>query len=390
MIAVEQEEERQLGRILGQRIGKEPGPTLLCIGSLHGNEPAGTLAFQRVFAKIEERGLEIRGELLGLLGNRTAFKAHRRFMVHDLNRYWLAHRIQASLAGELAGSSTPEDNELHELRLELTAAFERCRGRMHFLDLHTTSGGGQPFAVMSDTLRNRTFALQFPVPVIVGLEEELEGTLAEYLGRKGAVTMGFEGGQHEEASSVDLCEAAIWIALETSGVLPAGSVPEAEAGRRMLAMICKDLPRVFEIRLRHPIRNGDEFQMEPGFKSFQPVRKGQLLATDRFGEYRAHENGRILMPLYQKLGEDGYFEIRQFRPFWLRISRSLRKMRLDRVVHWLPGVRRHPDSADALIINRRVARFYSLQIFHLLGFRRHRTAGERLLMIRQQRDFPGE
>ena len=390
MIAVEIAQDRELGRILGRRLGSAPGPTLICIGSLHGNEPAGTVAFQRVFRKLEERDLELQGELLGLLGNRAAYQADQRFMVSDLNRYWLPHRIQASIAGELSESSVPEDLELHELRQEIAAAFERRRGTIYFLDLHTTSGGGQPFAVMSDTLRNRSFAMEFPVPVIVGLEEELEGTLSEYVGRLGAVTMGFEGGQHEELSSVDLCEAAIWIALETSGVLPAGSASEPDLGRRMLARICRELPPVFEIRLRHPIVEGDGFQMEPGFKSFQKIHRGELLARDRNGEYRAQENGRILMPLYQKQGDDGYFEIRRFSPFWLGVSRALRKAGIDRIVHWLPGVERHPDSEEALLINRRVARFYSLQIFHLLGFRRHRAVGEQLLMIRQQRDIPGE
>ncbi len=390
MIAVEIEEDRQLDRVLGQRLGSLEGPTLICVGSLHGNEPAGTLAFQKVLRKLEEQNLAIRGEFLGLLGNRAAYKAHQRFMIHDLNRYWLPHRIQASLAGELDNSSSPEDIELHELRLELAEIFDRRRGRIFFLDLHTTSGGGQPFAVMSDTLRNRSFAMEFPVPVIVGLEEELEGTLSEYLGRLGAVTMGFEGGQHEELSSVDLCEAAIWIALETSGILAADSAPEPEIGRKILARLCQDLPRVFEIRLRHPIREGDGFKMEPGFKSFEKIHKGQLLARDRSGDCHAKENGRILMPLYQEQGEDGYFEIRRFSPFWLGVSRALREAHIDRVVHWLPGVRRHPDSKDALVINRHVARFYSLQLFHLLGFRRHRSVGDRLLMIRQQRDLPEE
>ncbi|MCZ6618859.1 MAG: hypothetical protein O7E57_12075, partial [Gammaproteobacteria bacterium] len=41
----------------------------------------------------------------------------------------------------------------------------------------------------------------------------------------------------------------------------------------------------------------------------------------------------------------------------------------DRVAGWLPGVRRDPDHPDTLHVNRRVARLFALQFFHLLGFR---------------------
>ncbi|MCH9652032.1 MAG: succinylglutamate desuccinylase/aspartoacylase family protein [Deltaproteobacteria bacterium] len=388
MIAVEPETERGIDRVIGSLRGDRSGPTLICIGGLHGNEPAGSKALQRVFAKLANRGIEIKGEFLGLVGNRQALASGHRFLSGDLNRHWLPHRIEASRAGELASSSVAEDRELDELRVTLEESFARARGTVYLLDIHTTSGDAASFAVMSDTLRNRRFAMRFPVPVIVGLEEELEGTVTEFVGGLGHVTIGFEGGQHDDPKSVDLSEAAIWIALTSSGVIDAGETPELEDSLELLRRRSRGLPRVFEVRFRHPVKPEDEFRMEPGFHSFDQIRRGQLLAQDRHGEHRARENGRILMPLYQSQGEDGYFEVRHFSPFWLKISTLLRRVRLDRVVHWLPGVNRHPDSPDMLIINRRIARFYSLQIFHLLGFRRHRGAGKKLVMTRQQRDFP--
>jgi succinylglutamate desuccinylase len=379
--------ERLEDRVLGCLRGPEPGPTLVCVGTLHGNEPAGSLALKRVFAKLQQRGGLRSGEFVGLMGNRAALAEGKRFLGTDLNRHWSAARIHASRAGELADSSVPEDRELDELRKTLFATFSRARDTVHLLDLHTTSGLGAAFVVMSDTLRNRRFALKFPVPIIVGLEEEIEGTLTEYVGCLGHVTMAFEGGQHQDPAAVDLCEAAVWTALVTSGLLQPEEVPELEGSLQLLRRTAEGLPRVFEIRFRHPVQAGDGFRMEPGFKNFQPIEKGQLLARDDEREYYALEDGRILMPLYQKLGDDGYFEVRPFSPFWLRASSWLRRLRVDSIVHWLPGVERHPQSSDALIINRQVARFYSLQIFHLLGYRRHRSAGQRLVMTRQQRDF---
>jgi succinylglutamate desuccinylase len=185
---------------------------------------------------------------------------------------------------------------------------------------------------------------------------------------------------------VDHVESAIWIALLAAGLIDEGIAPEIAAGRGCLHEICRDLPKIFEVRYRHAVNAESRFRMEPGFVSFQKIRAGELLAIDRHGECRAREDGRILMPLYQEQGEDGYFEIREFSPFWLRVSALMRKMRADKIVHWLPGVSRHPQLPDALSVDRRVARFFVLEIFHLLGYRRHRDAGKRLVVSRRRED----
>ncbi|MBK6950183.1 MAG: hypothetical protein IPH16_20770 [Haliscomenobacter sp.] len=62
-----------------------------------------------------------------------------------------------------------------------------------------------------------------------------------------------------------------------------------------------------EIIWRHPVEPEDQFRMEPGFQNFDPVRIGQRLATDRNGPVLAKVDARILMPLYQAQGEDGFF-----------------------------------------------------------------------------------
>jgi succinylglutamate desuccinylase len=51
--------------------------------------------------------------------------------------------------------------------------------------------------------------------------------------------------------------------------------------------------------------------MQPDYKNFQAVEKGELLALDKHGEIRADEDGLILMPLYQKQGDDGFFLVRR-------------------------------------------------------------------------------
>lgn len=64
----------------------------------------------------------------------------------------------------------------------------------------------------------------------------------------------------------------------------------------------------------HAIKKGDNFVMQPGYKNFQPVKKGEILATDKNGAISAQEDGLILMPLYQKQGNDGFFLVKMVRP----------------------------------------------------------------------------
>jgi succinylglutamate desuccinylase len=75
--------------------------------------------------------------------------------------------------------------------------------------------------VLDDSLPNRRFALSFPVPLVLGLEEELQGTMVFHWTAQGITCVAFEGGQHDDPRSVDRSEAAFWIALEAAALLPA-------------------------------------------------------------------------------------------------------------------------------------------------------------------------
>lgn len=376
---VEVEREPGLRRVLGRVVGREPGPTVVVIGGLHGNEPSGVEALLRLLPALEGRP-GLRGELLALAGNLEALERRQRFVGRDLNRAWAEERMDR-LRSRPPATLDGEDRQQLELLAELEETLGRATGITYVIDLHSTSGAGPAFATVSDSLFNRAFALHLPVPIVLGLEEELTGTLLSYIGDQGHITLGFEGGQHEAPSSVANAEAALWLLLAAAGFLPPGDHPELERSRRTLEEAGRGLPRVVELRHRHPVTPGDGFEMAPGLLSFQPVTAGQLMARDRRGEIRSPEDGRVLMPLYQAQGEDGFFVIREFRPFWLWVSALLRRLRADALVHLMPGVRRHPGRADTYIVNRRVARWFALELFHLLGFRRHGEIDERSLTV---------
>lgn len=374
-------------RIIGKVTGSTPGSTLICIAGMHGNEPAGISALQRIFDCIDKNNLPIRGQLIGLSGNLQALENHSRFIDQDLNRGWVRDRI-ATLMSDPDTCQLAEDREILALATEIDRIIGENTGPFYFIDLHTTSGESPPFSIIADTLRNRAFAFHFPIPIILGLEEHLDGTLLEYLGNLGHITMVIEGGQHDNQESVERIEAGIWIAMQACGILANGLSSRADNGWKILSDSTDSLPKVLEVRYRHEIAPPNGFKMKPGYTSFQFVKENQLLAHDDSGEVRAAESGRILMPLYQSLGDDGFFLVREFRPVWLVISAFLRKLRLDDIVHLLPGVQRDPLHRGRLIVNRRVARWLVLQLFHLLGYRKRELKGDHMIISRRRYDLP--
>ena len=105
----------------------------------------------------------------------------------------------------------------------------------------------------------------------------------------------------------------LWIALQTSGVLGHERLPELDGWRRTLGEAHDGLPQVVEVVRRHAIGPEDQFKMEPGFANIQHVRQGELLARDRSGEIRASSEGYVVLPLYQGLGDDGFFFAREVK-----------------------------------------------------------------------------
>ena len=114
-----------------------------------------------------------------------------------------------------------------------------------------------------------------------------------------------EGGQSATTAAAANLEAAVTLALEASGVVAA--MPGAAAARDHLACARGELPPMIEVVARHAVMPEHEFRMEPGFANLQVTPSGTLLARDRGGEIRAPFDGVVLLPLYQPLGDDGFF-----------------------------------------------------------------------------------
>jgi hypothetical protein len=139
------------------------------------------------------------------------------------------------------------------------------------------------------------------------LLDRIHGTLLGFLAERGVTVLGIEGGQNESAASVEHHEAVLWIALVTLGMASPESTPDLDGLRERLDRLPRDLPRSIEVYARYAITPEDRFRMEPGFANLQPIRAGTLLARDRHGEIRAPADSLLIMPLYQGLGDDGFF-----------------------------------------------------------------------------------
>lgn len=247
------------------------------------------------------------------------------------------------------------------------------------MDLHTTSSETIPFLTVNDSLLNRKFTEQYPVPMILGVEEYLDGPLLSYINELGYVAFGYEAGQHDAVTSIENHVAFIYLSLVFSGAVKKEDV-DFNKYYNSLYDITTESQGIYEIFYRHEIKPGDEFKIHPGYHNFQWIKKGEPLAVSNGEPIEATIDSRVFMPLYQKQGNDGFFAVRKISPAFLKISAGLRKVRFDKVLPILPGISWASEKKDLLMVNRKIARFFAKQFFHLLGYRSKRINRDYLMM----------
>jgi len=308
------------GRVIGRYEGTENGPLFICLGAMHGNEPAGVRAIDLVIKMLEVEpirtpGFVFRGRLLGLIGNLTAYRQQQRYLDKDLNRSFDVEH--------LAVIKKQDPKELSSECLEFLALDELIRNEIKsygpdkivLLDLHTTSSHGGIFTICRDRKEDLHIAAALHAPIVLGMLEGLKGTTLHYfttenLGVK-SIPITFESGQHEEGMAVNRAVAGIINCLQVIGAVDTNVVENHH--EQILLDYSKQLPKVTELITRHPITPEDDFKMKEGYQNFQKVAAGEVVAHDKSGPLTIEEDSRILMPLYQDQGEDGYFLVKQIQ-----------------------------------------------------------------------------
>jgi hypothetical protein len=369
-------------RIIGRITSEKPGPTMVFFGGIHGNEHAGVQALEEVFSKLHsgERSLDS-GSVIAIRGNLPALTRKQRFLKHDLNRLWGRNRLVKVLEKPRDERST-EENELVVLYQAVHQLLEHHSPPFYFIDLHTTSSRSLPFITINDSIINRKFSELFPVPVILGIEEYLEGPLLSYINELGYLALGFESGQHDDPRAITNAEDFIWLALSFSGAL--SRMPEREDHFERLKNAAFGDHHFYEIFYRHELQEIHSFKMEEGFWSFQPLPKGTHLANENGAPVQIDKKGILFMPLYQKQGEEGFFLIRRTPRWALKLSARFRKWNFHRALSLLPGVSWADEERDRLLVNLHVTRFLSKPFFHLLGYRSRQPDKAHLILSNRE------
>jgi succinylglutamate desuccinylase len=370
----------KIDRVLGKIEGVKPGPTVIFFGGIHGNETSGVFALKDVLAGINNA--YVSGAIIGVSGNLSALKAHKRYIKNDLNRLWTKQQIQDIISK----SNVNEDEaQLLELYTILNDFLENYSPPFYFIDLHTTSSKTLPFITINDALINRRFSEQFPVPIVLGIEEYLEGPLLSYINQLGYVSLGFESGQHDDFSAITNSIAFVYLTLVYSGVLKEEAVINFSKYYEQLKQQSHNTKQVFEVVYLHRIQKNEQFKMLNGFKSFEAINKGTPLAISNTKKIESPYNGNIFMPLYQQKGAEGFFIIKPITPFFLKLSALLRYIKMDSFLTILPGVSWANKNEGVLQVNLKIARFLAKPLFHLLGYRNRQITETHLRIDNRER-----
>ncbi len=305
-------------RIIGSYTGQKKGPLLICFGSIHGNEPAGIQAITELLDRLKKEPLcnpdfEFNGRLLGIRGNLRAIEAGKRYLQKDLNRQWTKENIERITA------TTPtlleaEDLEIKEILALIHSEIETYQpSNLVVLDLHTTTAHGGIFTVVTDAPESIRIGIELHAPVIMGLLKGINGTTLHYFNTDNfkipTTAICFESGQHQEPLSTTRAVSALINCLRTIGCVDPSHIETKHD--EILQEYSEGLPKLTQLIKTHRIQSEDEFRMRPGYKNFQWLEKGSAIADDKNGPIVIEEDCFLLMPLYQKQGDDGFFLIRE-------------------------------------------------------------------------------
>jgi predicted deacylase len=284
------------------------GNTVLFLGGIHGNEPLGIIALQDVMHVIEKYQIPVYGRVKAINGNIEALKKQTRFVNTDMNRVWTEENIAKAKQKQLDTDSS-ELAEMQEVFDIIQNEIEETRQELFILDLHTTSSPSVSFCVTNVKSECMDFVAEYPFPSISGLTGYLDGTLLSYINDIGHIGLAYEAGMHRTDNALEKHRSFIWFSLVKTGILKEDDLPftleyhSHNLGRDWSTT----LPKSFKIISRYTITPGENFVMEEGYDNFQRIVKGELLAKNKDGLITAPADGHIFMPLYQKVGDDGFF-----------------------------------------------------------------------------------
>lgn len=170
---------------------KIEGPSLLCLGAIHGNETCGTDAILKIMTQIQQGHLKIgKGKLTCIpICNPEAYQRKKRYVHANLNRLF----------------GCQEDFEAYEKDL-VREISKFINSHDYILDLHSYHSKGNPF-IFLDTDHQREVDLAKSVgikDIITGWPEmynEKDYTTSGYAHALGKISLTVECGHHHDPQS---------------------------------------------------------------------------------------------------------------------------------------------------------------------------------------------
>ena len=272
-----------------------PGPSLLVLGAVHGNEVCGAHAIARTIDALQQGCLVLaRGRLTLLpVANPLAFAQGTREGERNLNRRFVP-------------AAHPVDYEDHVTRqlAPVLAAHDAL------LDLHSFHTPGQPFAMVGPR-NNRgarepfaRAAEEMALARALGAPQVVEGWLEvydraarargetpddegigtnEYMRSQGGYAVTLECGQHGDPAAIDVAERALHGALAHLGLAQVAAPARFDGvAARLRDVVLRDA-------------EGDRLTRD--WHSFDAVRAGEVIAVRANGQaVRAPRDGCVLFP----------------------------------------------------------------------------------------------
>ncbi len=334
------------------------------------------------------KGIRFCGNAVAIAGNLPALHENRRYIDTDLNRIWSGERLfklrKRTTESETHITEFREQKEIYETIKEECL---RSSGPVFMIDLHTTSAESIPFIFISDTIRNREFVKRIPVPVVLGVEEILDSTLLNFANHLGIVCFGLEAGNHYSIYSYENSLSVIWLTLHSAGCMDDQNGAVVKHNYNYLRRSANGITDYFQLRYRHGIADGEHFVMKPGFANFEDIARGQYLADSQGRKVLAPESGKILMPLYQKQGNDGFYVVRKINIVWIELSGLLRKIDFNRIIRHIPGVYKLKRREHILAVRKSSVSDFIVNVMHLLGYHKTRRILSLVLFSRREYDL---
>ncbi len=301
----------------------EPGPRLLVLGAVHGNETCGTQAIERLLTEIDRGTLVLQRGSLSLVPvtNPLAYQRRQRIGERNLNRNLYPSVQPQDYEDRIANVLCPLLAE-HDVLLDLHS-FHTAGEPFVMIGPMDNTGMLEPFAHAAD---EQALALRLGPRRIVegwletyadGVKQRLARTApgeraqllstdprygvgsTEYMRTQGGYGVTLECGQHDDPNAPEVAWQAIHRALSHLKMVDTPT-PPASSGVQLLR-----LTKVID-------KYHADDQFSRAWASHDPVRQGELIGTRHDGSpVLAPQDGHIVFPNPTALAGNEWFYFAQ-------------------------------------------------------------------------------